>query len=183
MKFVDDYLAMANTEKGVIERGEILDATLEVFGYPVSTKTPNSPKRVGELAGLRVTTEGVSLNDEGVDSLKVVLDMVPRTLSECRSIIGAILYAHTAFNWDVNEMCFFANQMSHMHTAVTVCAVNRETKKCADKFVWTEECEEARQRLVTTIEVVPRYFTRDLNLLKSGEHGTSLYLFRATHFY
>jgi len=126
---------MADTEKGVIERGEILDAALEVFGYPVSAKTPNTPKKVGELAGLRVTKEGISLNDEGVDSLKVALDMVPRTLSECRSFIGAILYAHTAFNWDVNEMCFFANQMSPMHAAVTACAVNRETKKCANKFV------------------------------------------------
>ena len=52
MKFVDDHLVIADTEKGVIEREEILDATLEVFGYPVSTKTPNTPKKVGELAGL-----------------------------------------------------------------------------------------------------------------------------------
>ena len=36
---------MADTEKGVIERGEILDAALEVVGYPVSAKTPNTPKK------------------------------------------------------------------------------------------------------------------------------------------
>jgi hypothetical protein len=45
VKFVDDHLVMADTEKGVIERGEILDAALEVFGYPVSAKTPNTPKK------------------------------------------------------------------------------------------------------------------------------------------
>ena len=108
--------------------------------------------------------------------MKVALDMVPRTLSECRSFIGAILYAHTAFNLDVNEMYFFANKMSPMHATVTACAVNRETKKCANKFVWTEECEEARQTLIAAIEVVPRYFTHDLSLIKSGEHSTSLYV-------
>ena len=155
IKFVDDHLVMADTEKAVIESGEILDAALEVFGYPVSAKTPNTPKNVGELTSLRVTAEGISLNGEGVDSLKVALDMVPRTLSDCRSLIGAILYAHTAFNWDVNEMCFFVNQLSPMHATVTACAVNRETEKCANKFVLTEECEEARQRLIATIEVVP----------------------------
>ena len=61
MKFVDDHLVIADTEKGVIERGEILDATLEVFGYPVSAKTPNTPKKVRELTGPQVTAKGVSL--------------------------------------------------------------------------------------------------------------------------
>ena len=94
---MDDHLCLGRSVQDAVERGEILDAALEVLGYPVSSKTPNTPASVGELAGLAVTSEGISLNEEGIASLHLALGLTPTIVTTCRSFVGAALYAHTAF--------------------------------------------------------------------------------------
>ena len=175
-KWVDDHLCLGRSLTDAIQRGEILDAALEVLGYPVSPKTPNTPAAVGELAGLAVTSKGISLNEEGIASLYVALDIVPTNVTTCRSFIGAALYAHTAFEWDINNMTFFADMMQPMHNAITACEQARDTGKCLKKFAWTPECEENRLRLIAAVKVAPRWFTHDLNLIRGGLDGTCLYI-------
>jgi hypothetical protein len=165
IKWVDDHCVTGGNYNETVLRGEILDAALDVLGYPVSDKTPNVPKEVGEIAGLSITAEGIMLNEEAVESVKLALSTVPKTLTECRTMIGSALYAHTAFKWDVNNQTFFADQMQPLHSAVAKCAVCRATGKQTEKFVWTPECEEARIALITAIEITPRYFTHSLDLI------------------
>ena len=54
-----------------------MDAALDGLGYPVSDKTPNVPKEVGKIAGLSITAEGIMLNEEAVESVKLALSTVP----------------------------------------------------------------------------------------------------------
>ena len=134
---MDDHLCLGRSVTDAVERGEILDAALEVLGYPVSPKTPNTSAATGELAGLAVISKGISLNEEGIVSLYVALDTTPTNVTTCRLFIGAALYAHTAFVWDINNMTFFADMMQPMNGAITACGQARGTGKCMRKFVWT----------------------------------------------
>ena len=73
IKWVDDHCVTGGNYNETVLRGEILDAALDVLGYPVSDKTPNVPKEVGEIAGLCITAEGIMLNEEAVESVKLAL--------------------------------------------------------------------------------------------------------------
>ena len=134
---MDDHLCFGRSVKDAVERGEILDAALEVLGYQVSDKTPNTPASVVELAGLTVTAERTLLNEEGIASLYLALGQTPENVTTCRSFIGAAMYAHTAFVWDIKNMTFFADMVQPMYDAIKACEQARGINKCLKKLIWT----------------------------------------------
>ena len=84
---------------------------------------------------MAVTSEGITLNEEGIASLHLALGQISTNVTTCRSFIGAAMYAHTAFVWDKNNMTFFADMAQPMHDAIIVGEQARDTKKCLKKFI------------------------------------------------
>jgi site-specific DNA-cytosine methylase len=147
-KFVDDHLCYGIDDAQALNRAKIMRAVLEVGGLKVSDKTPGVSKDSGQLAGITVTSQGITLNTEAVDALRIALGATPKTVTELKSMIGVILYAHTAFEWDVQDLAWFAKTMSPLHKAATL-----------KPILWGSECTQAVDALLGRIQTSPRWFT------------------------
>ena len=118
-RFVDDFSTFGSTVAQCENRHKILTAALSVLGFKISDKTDNQASEYGQCAGIRFTAQGITLNDDGINTLKLALAQRPKTTAECKTLIGSIMYGHTAFEWRPAEMSWFARMMQPMHTAAS----------------------------------------------------------------
>ena len=104
--------------------------------------------RYGQSAGIRFTAQGITLNDDGINTLKLALAQRPQNTAECKTFIGSVLYGHIAFEWRPAEMSWFARMMQPMHAAASATIDIRDK---GGAFKWTEECEKNRLELATRV--------------------------------
>ena len=154
VKFVDDHLCFGKDDAQALNRAKILRAVLEVGGLKVSAKTPGIAKSSGQLAGITVTKDGIALNQEAIDALNIALDTTPKTVTAIKSMIGVILYTHTAFKWDISDLAWFAKTLSPLHHAATL-----------KPIVWSDECKASVKALRLKTEHSPRWFTHFKDLI------------------
>jgi hypothetical protein len=169
-RFVDDFCIYAATKQQVENRHKIVRAALTAIGFEISDKLDGQVKQVGNCAGVKFTSEGISLNDDGISALKLAIAKSPQRAADCKTLIGSILYAHTAFNLDPDDITWFARMLQPMHQA---CTSVIDTKGKRLNFKWTPQCEANRIELEAKVPNIPRMFTH-FNELVTDE--TCLYI-------
>ena len=169
-RFVDDLCVWGVDDAQVENRHKILTAAMAALGFDMSDKNKDVVRDYGNCAGIKFTKDGISINDDGINTLKLALDKKPKTMLECKGLIGSVLYAHTAFEWRTDDLSWFARMLQPMHTA-SAAAIDERGKRLS--FVWTPECEANRKELLTRLVNQPRWFTHFNELVTDS---TCLYI-------
>ena len=98
--YTDDLLLMGESEEHVEGIQRICEIVLRLLGKKVSAKCDRSVKKNGEYVGLSFTKGGVQLSDAAVAQLKQMLTMMPKGKKQMQRLLGTIVQATTAFEFD-----------------------------------------------------------------------------------
>ena len=79
---------------------QICAIVLRQLGKKVSPKCDRTVKTNGEHVGLSFTKGGVQLSDATVEQLKRMLDVMPKGKKQMQRLLGTIVQAMTAFEFD-----------------------------------------------------------------------------------
>ena len=160
-QYVDDCMPYGATREQCRNRQRILSACLRVLGKEVSSKVDRTISTEGRIAGLKFTKGGVVLDDDAVAALELAMDEVIAakrvTEKDVRRLCGIMQYAASAFEWDINDLTWWARTMA---------PINGSYK--GSIFAWTEECKECLQELRKRVAVAPRIPCRPEALMKEG---------------
>ena len=161
-RFVDDFCITGETRQQAQNRKKIVSAALTAIGFEISDKNDGDIKDHGNCAGVKFTAKGISLNDDGINAIKLAIAKSPQRAADCKTLIGSILYAHTAFELNIEDITWFATMLQPMHQA---CTSILDTKGKRLNFKWTEQCEANRIELGSKILNIPRMFTHPNELV------------------
>ena len=153
-RFVDDHQVHAKGADNATNRAKMLRAALRGGGFTVSSKTPGEVESVGNIAGVVFDHRGIRLNDEAIDVLTETLAKSPKTQTQCRALIGVALYTHSAFEWNADDLSWFAVMLEPMHAATT-------TKP----FKWDDQCIANAIEMTQKIKPAPRWYTHFADLV------------------
>ena len=117
--YTDDLLLMGESEAHVVAIQRICTIVLRQLGKKVSPKCDRSVKKNGEHVGLSFTKGGVQLSDATVTQLKVMLDVMPKGKKQMQRLLGTIVQATTAFEFDNSNKTWLAEKLSILTQAST----------------------------------------------------------------
>ena len=156
-QYVDDQMVYGATKEQCEARQRMLRFALKALGKEGSAKTDRSVSEVGHIAGLKFVQGGVTLDDAAVDALVVALQQPIKREKDARALVGIMIYAATAFEWDTEDMLWFSRHLAPMS----------ESYK-GHTFEWTEECKESVAAFRARVKVAPRVPCRPEELVQLG---------------
>ena len=127
--YVDDILIIGSGFVECLQRVQVILGALSKMGKAVSEKSVTVPTPEIECIGLHFSKNGIRLADCGIEKLKSVLDMLPKTSKEMRRLIGGINYASNAFDFTDNPS-LFGKVMQPLHHSIS-----SKPFRCTDKIV------------------------------------------------
>ena len=154
---MDDVLGHGVTESQAKHRQRMAGTALRLLGKRMSEKLDRTVRQVGDIAGLRFTSEGVVIGDEAVDALVAAMGENIVREKDARRLVGIIIYAQSSFEWDIHGQTIYAELLPVLHSAMS-----------APTFVWTEECKRAIMMLRERVKAAPRVACRPGELLTDG---------------
>ena len=92
---------------------------MRLLGKKVSAKCDRSIKKNGEHGGLPFTKGVVRLSDAAVAQLKQMLTMMPKGKKQVQRLLGTIVQATTAFEFDNQHKTWLAEKLSVLTQAST----------------------------------------------------------------
>ena len=156
--YVDDFGVFADVECRAFNRGRIFKALMHAMGKPLSSKD-SSAMAVGSsmvLAGLHIDEHGVCVDDTCIKALKYALLEHPVTSAkEALHVIGVVLYANSAFEWEEGSWTEFTHLVK----------VLRDSINPSGRVSWGEPQLTAAATLYDHISNRPRAYMRPSDLV------------------
>jgi site-specific DNA-cytosine methylase len=155
--YVDDVLTYGRTEQQTKVRQRMLSMALRLLGKTVSSKIDRTVKQEGNIVGLKFIPGGVVVCDETVAAVRVALKEEIKTAKQARRLVGILIYASAAFEWDADDMTFWPRMMSPMHESYS-----------GHSFRWSEEAVAAARKLEERVAQCKRATCRPLDMISDG---------------
>ena len=154
---MDDLLIFSWSEENCRQRQRLITMALQKLNLRVSDKLDRTVRQEGHLVGLKFVPGGVVVSDEAADALKIAMQMEVKNLKDARHLIGILVFAQAAFEWDLTHMTWYAERMAVLNEATT-----------QPKFVWSDECKAIIEEMLEKIDNAPRISCRPQDLLDAG---------------
>ena len=138
--YTDDLLLFGESAAHVEAIQRICAIVLRQLGKKVSPKCDRTVKTNGEHVGLSFTKGGVQLSDATVEQLKRMLDVMPKGKKQMQRLLGTIVQATTAFEFDNSNKTWLAEKLSILTQAST-----------AEPFQCTAEVKQTIREMATKV--------------------------------
>ena len=113
---------------------------LRQLGKKVSPNCDRTVKTSGEHVGLSFTKGGVQLSDATVEQLERMLDVMRKKKKQMQRLLGTIVQATTAFEFDNNNKVWLAEKLPVLTQAST-----------AEPFQCTSEVKQTIREMATKV--------------------------------
>jgi hypothetical protein len=154
--YVDDMLVFGATEEQTKGRQRLLSMALRLFGKTVSSKIDRTVRQEGHIVGLKFVPGGVVVCDETVAAVKAALEEPVKNAKQARRLVGILIYASSAFEWDADDLTWWPRMMAPLHESYS-----------GHRFDFTE-AKQAVRMLAERVGQCRRLPCRPMDMVKDG---------------